>query len=171
MSLITQKRAFVTTGLVGALVLAAVAYAYFTTNGSGTGTASVGTSSSLTIHGSTAGALYPGTSTTVTFTADNPSSGKQQIGTIHLASIVACSTAFSGGACPNGNEVTSCESVETGSSDTNSANFWMPDVMANQDLASGSGQSVTATGSLKMNDLTSNQNACKSVNLLLNFTS
>ena len=32
------------------------------------------------------------------------------------------------------------------------------------------GQSVTAAGSLTMNDLTSNQNTCKSVNLLLSFT-
>jgi hypothetical protein len=169
-NVIIRRRA-VCLGVAGALVLAGGAVAYFTASGSGTGTGSVGTSSALTIHGTTAGAVYPGTATTVSFTADNPASGSQQIGTIHLASVVACSTAFSGGACPNGNEVTSCESVETGSSDTGSANFWMPDVVANQDLASGNGQSVTATGTLKMNDLTSSQNACKSVNLLLNFTS
>ncbi|MFL5824136.1 MAG: hypothetical protein ACJ764_11925, partial [Solirubrobacteraceae bacterium] len=66
---------------------------------------------------------------------------------------------------------TTCESVETGSSDGNTANFWMADVVSNQDVASGNGQSVTATGSLKMNDLSSNQDACKNANLLLNFTS
>ena len=167
----TRRRALVGVGVAGALALTGVAVAYFTTSGSGTGTGSVGTSSALTIHGTTGSTLYPGTSSTVSFTADNPASGYQQIGTIHLASVVACSAAFSGGVCPNGDEVTSCESVETGSSDGNTANFWMPDVVANQDLAPGSGDSVTATGSLKMNDLTSSQNACKSVNLLLNFTS
>jgi hypothetical protein len=165
------RRRVASVGFAAALILAGAAYAYFTASGSGTGTGSVGTTQALTIHGTTGGTLYPGGSTPVSFTADNPSPGKEQIGTIHLASIVACSAAFSGGACPNGDEVTGCESVETGSSDTNSANFWMPDVVANQDLASGSGQSVTATGSLKMNDLTSNQNACEGVNLLLNFTS
>jgi len=67
--------------------------------------------------------------------------------------------------------VTSCESAETGSSDTNTANFWMADVTSDQDLASGSGQSVTATGTLKMNDLSSNQNACQNANLVLNLTS
>ena len=153
------------------LALGGAAVAYFDASGSGTGTASVGTSSALTIHGSTSGTLYPGVSSTVTFTADNPSSGHQQIGTIHLASVVACNTAFSGGTCPSGHEVTSCESVETGTSDTNTSNFWMADVVSGQDLAPGSGQSVTATGTLKMNDLSTSQDACKSANLLLNFTS
>jgi hypothetical protein len=167
----TRRRIVITLSAVGALALAGAAFAYFTTSGSGTGTASVGTSSALTIHGSTSGSLYPGTSTSVSFTADNPSSGKQQIGTIHLASVVACNTAFSGGVCPSGHEITTCESVETGTSNTNTANFWMPDVVSNQDLASGNGQTVTATGTLTMNDLASSQDLCKSANLLLNFTS
>ena len=34
-----------------------------------------------------------------------------------------------------------------------------------------SGQSVTATGTLKMNDLSSSQDSCKNANLTLNFTS
>jgi hypothetical protein len=170
MSFFTRRRVLALS-VVGVVALAGAAYAYFSATGSGTGTASVGTSSALTIHGSTSGSLYPGVSGTVTFTADNPSAGKQKIGTIHLASIVACDQAFSGGTCASGHEVTSCESVETGATDANTANFWMPDVAANQDLASGNGQSVTATGSLKMNDLATSQDACKNVNLLLNFTS
>jgi hypothetical protein len=47
----------------------------------------------------------------------------------------------------------------------------MPDVVSNQDFGSGNGQTVTATGTLKMNDLSSNQNACENANLTLNFTS
>jgi hypothetical protein len=171
MSFLSRKKVVVTAGVIGAVALAGIAYAYFSTTGSGTGTASVGTSSALTLHGSTSGSMYPGTSTTVSFTADNPSSGHQQVGTIHLASIVACNTAFSGGSCPSGHEVTTCESVETGSSDTGTANFWMPDVASNQDLGPGSGQSLTATGTLTMNDLSSSQDSCKNVNLLLNLTS
>ncbi|MFL5824137.1 MAG: hypothetical protein ACJ764_11930 [Solirubrobacteraceae bacterium] len=171
MHFMTKKRLLAGLSAIGALALAGVAIAYFTTSGSGTGTGSVGTSSALTLHGSTGGAVYPGTTTTVSFTADNPSPGKQQVGTIHLGSIVACDQAFSGGTCASGHEVTGCESVETGSSDGNTANFWMADVVSNQEVASGNGQSVTATGSLKMNDLSSNQDACKNVNLLLNFTS
>src|SRR5437660_564102 len=97
----TRKR-LVSLCAVGALVVAGAAIAYFTASGSGTGTGSVGTSSALTLHGSTGGAVYPGASTTVSFTADNPSGGKEQLGTIHLGSVVACDTAFVSGACPSG---------------------------------------------------------------------
>ncbi len=172
--LLRKKRVRAGLGLLFALVFAAGAFAYFTTGGSGTGTASVGTSSALTIHG-TAGTLYPGTSTTVNFTVDNPSSGYQQLGTIHLASVKACVGAGSwwsaSGCTAGGTEVTGCESVEPGPTNTNTADFYMPDLAANQDIASGTGQSVTATGTLWMNDLSTNQDACKNANLTLNFTS
>jgi hypothetical protein len=169
-----KKRSLALSGLL-LLLLAGGAVAYFTTSGSGTGTATVGTSSALTIHGSSASTLYPGTSSTISFTVDNPSPGHQQLGTIHLASVKACvgaGSSWNGSSCTNsGSEATTCESVETGGSDTNTANFWMPDVVSNQDFGSGNGQTVTATGTLKMNDLSSNQNACENANLTLNFTS
>ena len=160
--------------VVAVLVIAGAAIAYFTSSGSGTASATVGTSSALTIHGTIPSTLYPGTSAAVTFTGDNPSSGHQQVGTIHLASINACPSGdiWNGTACSNGGvEITSCESVETGASDTYTANFWMPDVVANQDLPSGNGQAITASGTLTMNDLNSSQNSCQNANLTLNFTS
>jgi hypothetical protein len=170
----TRKRSLALSGLL-LLLVASGAVAYFTTSGSGTGTATVGTSSALTIHGSSASTLYPGTTSTISFTVDNPSSGHQQLGTIHLASVKACTgsgSSWNGSACSNsGTEQTTCESVETGASDGNTANFWMADVVSNQDFGNGNGQSVTATGTLKMNDLNSNQNACENANLTLNFTS
>ena len=46
----------------------------------------------------------------------------------------------------------------------------MPDVVSGQEIATGNGQTVTATGTLTMNDLSTNQDSCKSANLLLNFT-
>src|SRR3954454_15813996 len=72
----TKRRALVT-GAVFVLLTAGAAVAYFTTSGSGTGTAAVGTSSALTIHGTSASTLYPGASSTVSYTVDNPSSGHQ----------------------------------------------------------------------------------------------
>ena len=171
---LTKKRTLALSALL-LLLLSSGAVAYFTASGSGTGSATVGTSSAFTIHGSSASTLYPGTSSTISFTADNPSPGHQQLGTIHLASVKACvgaGSSWNGAICTNsGVEATTCESVETGASDTNTANFWMPDVVSNQDLASGNGQAVTATGTVKMNDLNANQNACENANLTLNFTS
>lgn len=170
----TKKRSLALSGLL-LLLLAGGAAAYFSTTGSGTGTATVGASSALTIHGTSGSTLYPGTSSTVAFTVDNPSSGHQQLGTIHLASVKACvgsGSSWSGTSCSNGGtEATTCESVETGASDTNTANFWMPDVVSGQDFGNGNGQTVTAGGTLKMNNLNSNQDSCQNANLTLNFTS
>lgn len=175
MSFLKRRKVLVTLGTVGTLALGGAAYAYFTASGSGTGTATVGTSSAMTLHGSSASTLYPGVSSTVSFTVDNPSSGSQQLGTIHLASIKACTgtgSSWNGSSCSNsGTEQTGCESVETGATDGGTANFWMADVAANQEIPSGNGQSVTATGTLKMNDLSSSQDSCKNANLTLNFTS
>jgi hypothetical protein len=174
MSFFTRKRVLGTLGVIG-VTLAGVAYAYFSASGSGTGSATVGTSSALTLHGTSGSTLYPGVTSTVSFTVDNPSPGKQQVGTIHLVSVKACvgaSSSWNGSACSSGGtEATTCETVETGSSDLTTANFWMPDVVSNQDVASGNGQTISATGTLTMNDLSSAQDACKTANLTLSFTS
>ena len=175
MTLIKRRKRLVTITAVVTVAVAGIAYAYFSASGSGTAAATVGTSSALTLHGSVASTLYPGVSSGVTFTVDNPSSGHRELGTVHLASVKACvgtGSSWNGSSCSNsGTEATTCESVETGSSDTNTGNFWMADVAANQDFASGIGQSVTATGTLKMNDLSTSQDACKNANLTLNLTS
>src|SRR5947209_12925178 len=100
----TKKRSLALSGLL-LLLLASGAVAYFTASGSGTGTATVGTSSALTIHGSSGSTLYPGTTSTISFTVDNPSSGRQQLGTIHLASVKACTGAgssWNGSSCSAG---------------------------------------------------------------------
>jgi hypothetical protein len=175
LSVLKKKRVRVGLGLLVVLAFGAGAYAYFTASGSGTGTASVGGNSPLTIHGSSAQTLYPGTTSTASFTVDNPSSGHQQLGTIHLASVKACvgtGSSWNGTTCSNGGtEATGCESVEAGNTDSNTADFWMADVPSGQDFGSGSGQTVTATGTLKMNDLSTSQDACQNANLTLNFTS
>jgi hypothetical protein len=155
-----------------ACVSAGVSYSYFSASGSGTAPATVGTSSTLTLHGTIPTTLYPGTSSAVNFTVDNPAAGHQLLGTISLASIVACNVAFVSGACPATHEVTGCESVDPGGvADANASDFYMANVVANQQFASGNGQTVTATGTLTMNDLSSTQDVCKNVNLLLNLTS
>jgi hypothetical protein len=176
MKFFPKRRITVLAVLLIALIAAIGGWAYFTTTGSGNGTATVGTSSALTLHGVAATTLYPGTTSSVTFTVDNPSTGHQQLGTIHLSGVKACTgtgSSWNGSACSNsGTEQTSCESSETGASDTNTANFWMKDVVANQDIAgSASGAAVTATGTLQMNNLASAQDSCKNANLTLLLTS
>src|SRR5215475_11366103 len=123
MKFFPKRRITVLAVLLVALIAAIGGWAYFTANGTGSGTATVGTSATLTLHGTAGTTLYPGTTSSITFTVDNPSAG--------------------------GTEATGCESVETGASDGNTANFWMADVAENQDIAGGaSGTAATNAGTL-----------------------
>jgi hypothetical protein len=172
---LTRRRFAAALGIVAALAIAGFALAYFTSSGSGTGTASVGTDTPFVIHGSTSGTLYPGQSEAVTFTVDNNGGGNQKVGTVTLSTVAACSVAWSGTTCNGGSagvgDVTGCSSVDPGNAaDANASNFYMADVPVNHDYSPGTGQTVTPTGTLQMNDLSSSQNACKNAHLLLSFT-
>ncbi len=153
MGRITKKRALLALGCAS-LALAAGAYAYFTSNGSGTGTASVGTASAVTLHATVSSSLYPGSSSPVSFTVDNPSQGSQRVGTITLASISvdaghsSCSSTISGG----------------------NPDFSMAAVTVNKTFAPGNAQSVTPTGNLTMNETGTNQDACQGATLTLHLT-
>lgn len=155
MQWIYKKRTLTAVFSVCVLALAAGAYAYFTSTGSGTATATVGSGSAVTIKGTVASNLYPGGSSTVNFTIDNPSSGAQRVGTISLASISVdaghstCSKAITGG----------------------NPDFAMPAVAVNKVFAPGNGQSVSQTGTLTMNDTGVSQDACQGATLTLNLTS
>jgi hypothetical protein len=152
---IMRKQVLIPLSVVAVLAVVGVAVAYFTSQGSGTGTATVGSSSNVTLHGTVATTLYPGSSSPVTFTVDNPSPGAELVNTIHLASITpdaghaGCSVAITGG----------------------NPDFTMPDVVANQDIPSGNGHAVSAEGTIAMNDTNVNQNACQGATLTLNLTS
>jgi hypothetical protein len=145
------------------------AYAYFTATGTGT----VGTSASITVNGTVSGTLYPGTSSTVNFTVNKPSSGHQRLGTVSLTGVHACTgTGYSwnGTSCTNsGIEQTTCESYDTNASSTID-NFSMQNVVFNQDFAPGDNQAVTATGTFTMNDLNSSQSAYENAKLTLSLT-
>src|ERR1700743_2667042 len=125
-----KKRARFARTTVVAVVAAGAALAYFTSSGAGTGTAPVGSSSALTLHATVSGTLYPGASSPVSFTVDNPSQGAERVGTITLSSITVdaghstCSTALTG-AKPD---------------------FSMPNVSVNKTFAPGNAQAITPTG-------------------------
>ena len=151
MSILNKRRTLAVLASLSVLAVAAVAYAYFTTTGSGTATATVGTSSAVTLKGTVTGNLYPGSSSPVSLTVDNPSSGKQRVGTISLEKI----TADAGHA--------SCSVVIGGGN----PDFTMADVVVNKTYAPGNGQAVTPNGSLTMNDTGVNQDACQGATLTL----
>jgi hypothetical protein len=150
----TRKNTFAALGCIVALGATGAAFAYFTSSGSGTGTAAVGSSSAVTLNATISSNLYPGSSSPVSLTVDNPSSGSQRVGTVTLASISvdsghsACSTAISGG----------------------NPDFAMPAVNVNKVFPPGNGQSVTPTGTLTMNETGVNQDACQGAALTLHLT-
>lgn len=152
---ISNKRALIALGGTCALAVAGIAFAYFTSSGSGTGTATVGSSSAVTLHATISSSLYPGSSSPVSFTVDNPSSGVQRVGTVTLSSISTdaghstCSTKLTG----------------------EKPDFTMAAVPVNQVVNPGNGQSVAATGTLTMNETGVSQDACQGATLTLHLTS
>jgi hypothetical protein len=144
-----KRRALVALGAAGTVVAVGIALAYFTASGSGTGSATGGTSSAVTIHGTAATSLFPGTSTTVNFTVDNPSQGAQRVNAIQLESVT---TDAAHSACVM-------------------SDFTMPNVTVNQTFPNGNGQAVTATGTLSMANTALNQDACQGAPLTLHLSS
>jgi hypothetical protein len=150
-----KRRALIALSATCALVVAGAAIAYFTSSGSGTATATVGSSSAVTLKATVTGSLYPGTASPVTFTVDNPSSGKQRVGTISLEKIT-----------PDAGHAT-CSTVVTGGN----PDFTMAEVAVNKVYGPGNAQAVTPTGSLTMNDTGVSQDACQGATLTLNLKS
>jgi len=151
-SIRARRRGLVIAGTTAAvLACGGVAFAYWTTSGSGSGTAVVGSSApTLTLHASTTGLLAPGTSVGVSFTADNPSASGLRVGTVHLVSVTA-------------------DSAHTGCS---VADFSMADVTADQTIAAhGTAVPLTATGSLVYADTAVDQSGCMGATLTLSVSS
>jgi hypothetical protein len=150
----TKKRVLTVLSIAGVLAVAGAAFAYFTASGSGTGSASVGSASNITLSGTITGTLYPaGDPASVSVDVTNPGSGSQHVGTVKLDSISADAGH------------STCD-VSVGG--TNPA-FTMADIPVNQTLAGGG--STTVSGSLQMNDTGSSQNSCQGANLTLHFSS
>jgi hypothetical protein len=166
-----SKRAFILLAVAAVAIVAALgAYAYWTTSGSGSGTGTAGTDAdNLVVTGSVAGLMYPGgPGRTVSFTVANPSNFNQSISNIHLVSVDAYPTAADRTAGTN--EIAGCGGPNGAAED-----FQMADVpvapATDGDIAPGAtAQALTAAGTLYMNNLDSNQDACKDAFLKLSFT-
>jgi hypothetical protein len=152
--LITRKRA-IALGAVGALALVAVAVAYFTSTGSGSGSAAVGTSSTLKITAEVPTTLYPGTSSKVKFSVENPSEGHQFINTISLTNVEAFKDAG------HTEAIAACQSSW----------FTMTPVEVKTDLTGKSTQTLGTEGTLKFENKNESQDACKNAFLVAKFTS
>jgi hypothetical protein len=145
--MINKKRAIVL-GAVAVFAVAGIAVAFFTSSGSGTGSASVGKSTAftVTVGSPSGGPLYPGSgSETLAYTVKNPSAGNQ-----NLASTSAKVVDDGLGNIKSGNvAVPGCLS----------ADFTATNTSVSKNLAGG--ESIGSSVEVTMQDSGANQDACQ----------
>ena len=145
MTFLKQKKAVVALAAVAVVALAAIgAYAYFTSTGSGAGSATVGSSSTVALSSPSVGPLYPGaTATPVTVTINNPGTGSEFVGTV------------SGTVTTNGGCLGSW--------------FTVAPISYNTEVAGGA--SPTAATTVALNNLALNQDACQGKTMAIAWAS
>jgi len=158
---ISRRKLAVIASVLGAMLVAGTAFAYWTASGSGTGSSSAASGlGTQTVNGAVAsGGLVPGGSKTVTFSATKTASD-YHVGTVSLTSVTVDATHLAAG----------CDASW----------FSMSPVSDNEIVLAGSGtQTLTSTGTLSMANavdgstppLPVNQDACKGATLTLNLSS
>jgi hypothetical protein len=149
---ISRKRNIVVLAAVAALAVAGGAFAYFTSTGSGTGNATVGTASNWTVaQTSTSGTMYPGTSTsTINYTVTNPGTGNQELAGTTTA--VAVATDGSGDIVTGATSTPVAGCLASWFSTNNTS-------PAAKDLAPNA--STTGSVVVSMTDAAASQNACQ----------
>ena len=156
MSINRRKRSrAIVFGLVAALIVAGAAIAFWTSTGTGSGTATVGTSSGLPISAVTFGnTLYPGGKSPVSFTITN-SSASSAI----TVNQVAADTSFG---------ATGVTGLPGGCL---AADFTFPTFAVNQSIPAGGTLNVTVptAGGLAFANTAVNQDACKGASPVLHL--
>jgi hypothetical protein len=171
MKFIKSKKALaLLAGMIVAIVASVGAFAYFTAGGSGTGSASVGSSTGFTVNGDVSDALYPaGPGVTVPVTVTNNGSGAQKAGSVSLDSIsIDTSSATYTGATGAQKALWDACDTSVGAAADGKA-FTMADVTIGEDLAAGD-TSTVHNGTLYMNDTGVSQDNCQGAPLTLNFS-
>lgn len=146
----SRKATIVIGSTVGALAIGGVAFAYWTSSGSGAGSATAGTSSDFVVTTDTATGdpLTPGGPTdTVAFHVNNPSSGAQYLTSVAVTVANSDGTTWTSGSC-------------------SAADFTVgtPSFTAGQ-IAAGGTKDGTVT--ITMKNLPANQDDCKGVTVPL----
>jgi hypothetical protein len=138
--------------VVAAAVIAiggGVAFAYWSTTGSGTGSATNASSNgSVVLHATFANGLTPGASETVTYTADNAGTSSLQVGTI-----------------------TPTVSIDAAHSTCSAADFTIAPTTSNTTVPAGASGVAAGTGTLAFADTAVNQDGCKGAVVTLTLAS
>jgi hypothetical protein len=153
MKFIKSKRGLVTLSAVVAVLVASVgAYAYWTTTGSGTGSATNASSNgTLVLHASFANGLTPGATEPVSYTADNSNTSDLQVGTV--TAVVSIDSAHATAGCL-------------------ASDYSVPSQAENQTIAhSSTGTALTNGSTITFANSALNQDACKGAIVTLTLSS
>jgi hypothetical protein len=136
----SKKRTLAVLGGVAVLAMAVAAVAYFTSTGSGTGSATVGSASGTQLSSPTVSTLYPGgADVPVTVSIHNPGSGAERVGTIS-------GTVADNGTCLGAwfhvDSITYNQTVAPAATTTAATNVRMLDSGTNQDPCQGQAMTI-----------------------------
>jgi len=159
-SMFTKRRALVGAGVLGAVVAGALAFAFWTTSGSGSGTATAGTDAGVTVSGDPANGIYPGGSVPVTSTVTNSSATQSQhVQNLHVA--ISIDSAHATAGCSASWFTYKADSEGSGDSNPHT-------VTLDTDIAASGTHNVN--GHVFMANTNSNQDACKGATINLAYT-
>ena len=159
-SMLTKKRMLTAFAAVGVLAVAVTAFAYWTTSGSGTGSATAGSDAGVTASGNPADGIYPGSSVPVTTTVTNSSSSQSQFVT-NLHVTISIDSAHATAGCLASWFTYKADSQASGS-DTNPRT-----VALNTELAPSG--NMTVDGHVFMSNPNTNQDSCKGATINLAY--
>jgi hypothetical protein len=153
---VTKKRmTLFAAGAGAALVVAVGAYAYWTQGGSGTGSATAGTTSSLTVNQTSAvTGLYPGgPAATLSGNFDNPNSSA-----VNISSVTASVSSVSNGASDGSKPACTASDFQIGGS------------MGSATVPSGTGVGSWTGLTIKLLNTAANQDNCKGATANIAYT-
>lgn len=144
-----KKRVVAAFAVVAVLAVGGIALGYWTQTGGGSATGAVGVPGVVTLSGSVSAGIVPGSSVPVTIKVSNPGTSPVQIQTVRLQSIAP----------------------DTGHSACVTADFTLPDVLENTEVAAGASTvGLPQSGTLSYADTAVSQDACMGATLTLTLT-
>jgi hypothetical protein len=156
----TQKRVIAALSIVAALALAAGVYAFFTSGGSGTGSAGVGTASAVTVHQTTtvSGLLPGGPSVALAGNFDNTGPGA-----VKLAAVTAAVTGVTA--------LTGHTHSDNGKPDCTTGDFEVTGTSTDPgSIAVGTGIGAWSGLSVAMKETGLNQDNCQGASIAITYT-
>ena len=160
----TKKRVLSALGVLSVLAIASVALAYWTTSGSGSGTATAGSDAGVTVDGNPADGITPGGSVAVTSVIHNAHDQPQYVRSLTVT--ISVSNAYHATSNPTGCKAADFTYEADADDGTNPAsNPHTSDVST--DIAANGTKSVS--GLVHMADTSSNQDGCKNATVTLTY--